>query len=186
MWQENQSLTLGTAFGDGRRSRPIDPVQGPASATWTQRRSASVPGLQRTTGIALCRGLPLRIAGAQGTAAPGTASRCFLNQANAKVRVKVPVDSRAVLNGEKKTVPEHGVFKNDRMVGGNGRLAAGGDCRLAVGGWWLAAVGGSWQLVMGGWWRLAAVDSWCLVTVGGWRLAVGGSWRLAVGGPLGP
>ena len=66
---------------------------------------------------------------------------------------------RAVLKREKKTVPVHGFFKNDRVwlicstrVGGDCWLAAGGDCRLAVGGWWLAAVGS--------WWQLAAVGSW--------------------------
>ena len=95
---------------------------------------------------------------------------------------------RAVLNGEKKSVPEPVFPKKPAgtpcaqpwlVAVGSWRLAAVGGWQLATGGWWrLVVVGGGWWLVIGGWWRLA---------VGGWSpLAVGGGWwRLAVGGPLG-
>ena len=83
---------------------------------------------------------------------------------------EVRVCARAVLNGEKKSVPLHSFPKKARrhsmcstMVGGGWRLAVGGGWRLAV---------GNWRLAVGGGWRLA---------VGNWRLAVGGGWRLAVG-----
>ena len=91
--------------------------------------------------------------------------------------------NRAVLSGEKKTVPLHSFPKKARGHTMRWWLAVGG-CRLATGGWWrLAAVGG-WVLVVDGGWQWLAVGGWPLVAAGGWRwLAVGGWWRLvAVGG----
>ena len=93
--------------------------------------------------------------------------------------------ARAVLKGEKKSVPKQFCKKTACSsyvqpwlvaIGGWRLVAVGGGWRrfgwrLVVGGWWLAA---------GGWWRLAAVGDWQLVVGGGWRLAVGGSRRLAV------
>ena len=92
---------------------------------------------------------------------------------------------RAVLNGEKKSVPLHSFPKKSPRahhvlaVGGWRLVAVGGGWRrLVVGDWWLMAVGSGWRLAVGRRWRFAAVGGW-------WRLAVGGSWWLAVDGPLG-